>query len=143
MEQRLSLITLAVQDLGASRRFYVDGLGWDPFLDVDDVLMLRVGSHLLLSLWEHAAFAAEVGASTLGQGIAPITLAHNVDSDAAVDAVLEDVAAAGGTLIERGTRRSWGGYSGYAADPDGYRWEMANAGAGPLTALVVPPRPAP
>ena len=41
-------------------------------------------------------------------------------------------------IVERATRREWGGYSGYAADPDGYRWEIANAGDGPLTALVVP-----
>jgi catechol 2,3-dioxygenase-like lactoylglutathione lyase family enzyme len=50
MEQRISLITLAVRDLAVSRRFYVDGLGWEAFLDVDDVLMLRVGEHLLQSL---------------------------------------------------------------------------------------------
>ena len=138
MEQRISLITLAVRDLDASRRFYVDGLGWEAFLDVDDVLMLRVGEHLLLSLWASESFNAEVGPSTLGAGIAPITLAHNVSSDEEVDATLDEMAAAGGQIIERATRREWGGYSGYAADPDGYRWEIANAGAGPLTALVVP-----
>lgn len=138
MEQRVSLITLAVSDLSATRGFYVDGLGWEPFLDAHDVLMIRAGSHLLLSLWEHSSFATEVGASTLGQGIAPITLAHNVSSDAAVDAVLAEIGAAGGTIVEPGTRREWGGYSGYAADPDGYRWEIANAGEGPITALVVP-----
>lgn len=70
MEQRISLITLAVRDLDASRRFFVDGLGWEAFLDVDDVLMLRVGEHLLLSLWASESFTAEVGPSTLGTGIA-------------------------------------------------------------------------
>lgn len=138
MEQRISLITLAVRDLAASRRFYVDGLGWEAFLDVDDVLMLRVGEHLLLSLWASDSFAAEVGPSNLGTGIAPITLAHNVSSDAEVDAILDEMERAGGQIVELATRREWGGYSGYAADPDGYRWEIANAGNGPLTALVVP-----
>ena len=137
MEQRISLITLAVRDLAVSRRFYVDGLGWEAFLDVDDVLMLRVGEHLLLSLWASESFTTEVGQSTLGTGIAPITLAHNVSSDAEVDAVLEELARAGGQIVELATRREWGGYSGYAADPDGYRWEIANAGDGPLTAPVV------
>ena len=41
-------------------------------------------------------------------------------------------------MHEWGIRREWSGWSGYAADPDGYRWEIANAGNGPLTALVVP-----
>ena len=89
------------------------------------------------------AFAAEVGESTLGQGIAPITLAYNVTEDAEVDAVLDEIAAAGGTVVERGTRRAWGGYSGYATDPDGYRWEIANAGRGPLSDIVVPAPPPP
>ena len=138
MEQRISLITLAVRDLDASRRFFVDGLGWEAFLDVDDVLMLRVGEHLLLSLWASESFIAEVGPSTLGTGIAPITLAHNVSNDEEVDATLAEMERSGGRIVERATRREWGGYSGYAADPDGYRWEIANAGDGPLTALVVP-----
>ena len=138
MEQRISLITLAVRDLAVSRRFYVDGLGWEAFLDVDDVLMLRVGEHLLLSLWASESFTTEVGQSTLGTGIAPITLAHNVSSDAEVRVVLDEMSRAGGRIVERAARREWGGYSGYAADPDGYRWEIANAGDGPLTALVVP-----
>ena len=141
MEQRISLITLAVGDLAVSRRFYVDGLGWEAFIDVDDVLMLRVGEHLLLSLWASDSFTAEVGPSTLGAGIAPITLALNVSSDGEVDAVLEELARAGGQIVELATRREWGGYSGYAADPDGYRWEIVNAGAGPLTALVAPTAP--
>lgn len=140
MEQRLSLITLAVRDLGASRRFYVDGLRWEPFLEAEDVLMIRMGEHLLLSLWEHTSFVAEVGPSTLGQGVAPITLAHNVSSNSEVDRVLVQVEAAGGAVVEPAARRDWGGYTGYAADPDGYRWEIAHAGEGPITALVVPPQ---
>ena len=51
--------------------------------------------------------------------------------------------AAGGTVLQWGTRRVWGGWSGYAADPDGYRWEIANAGDGPLTDLVVPAKAIP
>ncbi|MCW4601189.1 hypothetical protein ON003_05960 [Janibacter hoylei] len=45
MDQRISLVTLAVGDLAASRRFYLDGLGWRAELDVpDEVLMIRAGS---------------------------------------------------------------------------------------------------
>ncbi|WP_245643064.1 hypothetical protein [Piscicoccus intestinalis] len=50
MDQRVSFITLAVPDLAAERRFYVEGLRWAPELDVDDVLMFRVGERLVLSL---------------------------------------------------------------------------------------------
>lgn len=95
-------------------------------------------ANLVLSLWAHSSFSKEVGPSTLGQGIAPITLTHNVASNAEVapsSKISRRPAApsSGGNLARMG-----GGYSGYAADPDGYRWEIANAGASPPTDLVVP-----
>ena len=63
MEQRISFVTLGVRDLAASRTFYVDGLGWVPELEVEgEVLMFRAGPLLVLSLWDRAHFAAEVGA---------------------------------------------------------------------------------
>lgn len=64
MEQRVSLITLVVDDLAASRRFYADGLGWVPEVDVaGEVLMIRLGERLLLSLWDRAHAEAEIAPS--------------------------------------------------------------------------------
>ncbi len=138
MDQRISLVTLAVGDLDASRRFYLDGLGWEAFMDVPgDVLMIQAGQHLLLSLWVEPHFEAEVGPIRRGPGVSPITIAHNVGSDAEVDAVLETARAAGADPVEPAVRREWGGYSGYFADPDGYRWEIAHA-PGEIKRLVVP-----
>ena len=90
MDQRISFVTLAVADLDASRRFYLDGLGWRAELDVPgEVLMIRVGEHLILSLWDATEFEGEVGAIRGGPGVAPITLAHNVPEPADVDAILD------------------------------------------------------
>lgn len=138
MEQRISLVTLAVSDLDATRRFYLDGLGWEAFADVPgDVLMIRAGELLLLSLWVEPHFEAEVGAIRRGEGVAPITIAHNVASDDEVDAVLETARAAGAEPVVPAMKRDWGGYSGYFGDPDGYRWEIAHA-PGKITEMVVP-----
>jgi catechol 2,3-dioxygenase-like lactoylglutathione lyase family enzyme len=138
MDQRISLVTLAVSDLDATRRFYLDGLGWESFIDVPgDVLMVQVGEHLLLSFWVEAGFEAEVGPIRRGSGLVPITLAHNVGTDAEVDAVLTTAREAGADLVEPAVKREWGGYSGYFADPDGYRWEIAHA-PGEIKDLVVP-----
>ena len=42
MDPRISFVTLAVTDLDASRRFYVDGLGWTADLDVPgEVIMVH------------------------------------------------------------------------------------------------------
>ena len=135
MEQRLSFVTLAVRDVAAARAFYVDGLGWQAAYDGDDVVMVMVGPHLVLSLWDRDDFVAEVG--PLSDGPAPITLAHNVADRAAVDTVLAEMVAAGGTLVGAPQEREWGGYTGYAADPDGYRWEIA-WNPGPIGQAVLP-----
>jgi uncharacterized protein len=126
MDARLSFVTLVVRDLAASRRFYVDGLGWEPELDVlGEVLMVRVADKVVLSLWQESSAVAELGPVARGDGAPPFTLAHNVATPELVDDVVAAAVAAGATLVTAPVRRDWGGYSGYVADPDGYRWEIA------------------
>lgn len=135
MEQRISFITLAVGDVARSRVFYVAGLGWKPMFENDEVLMLPVGQHLMLSLWSIEGFSAEVGHAPT-TGIASLTLAHNCRTEAEVDSVLE-LAASIGAETSPAIRREWGGYSGYFADPDGFRWEIA-MNPGPTGDYVLP-----
>jgi catechol 2,3-dioxygenase-like lactoylglutathione lyase family enzyme len=138
MDQRISFITLAVRDLERTHAFYVDGLGWTPELYVPgEVLMIRTGEHLVLSLWAEAGFEAEVGPVRRGEGIVPITIAHNVRTEDEVDAVLEVARAAGADPVTAAERRDWGGYTGYFADPDGFRWEIA-VNPSPIGELVLP-----
>ncbi|WP_342771005.1 VOC family protein [Microbacterium bovistercoris] len=119
----MSFITLAVADVAASRAFYVDGLGWKPIFEADDVLMLPVADRVILSLWSVEGFTAEIGEAP-ASGVAPLTLAHNLATPAEVDAVLAEAAALG-ARVHPAQHREWGGYSGYFADPDGFRWEIA------------------
>jgi catechol 2,3-dioxygenase-like lactoylglutathione lyase family enzyme len=130
MDARVTFITLAVADVTASRRFYVDGLGWEPEFEAPgEVMFFRVAPSVTLSLWSREQFEAEVGRAQTGEGIAPITLAHNMPDEAGVDEVLE-AASAAGARVDPAQHREWGGYSGYFADPDGFRWEIAfNPGA--------------
>ena len=125
MDQRISFVTLAVTDLEASARFYLDGLGWQPAFRGDNILMVEVGDGLTLSLWSENGFIEEVGPIRRGEGLVPVTLAHNCATAVEVDAVLDEARAAGATTVQAATQRDWGGYSGYFADPDGYRWEIA------------------
>ncbi len=138
MEQRISFVTLAVRDIDRSRSFYVDGLGWSPELDVPgEVLMFAAGQRLVLSLWDRAAFEAEVGGPALeGSGVVPVTLSHNVATPAEVRAVLALARAAGGPVTGP-VERKWGGFTGYFADPDGFRWEVA-WNPGPIGVRVLP-----
>ena len=137
MDQRISFVTLAVADVARSHAFYVDGLGWSPELYVPgEVLMIRAGEKLVLSLWAETGFEEEVGPIRRGAGAVPITLAHNVATVAEVDAIL---ALAGSLHAETSAaqRREWGGYTGYFADPDGFRWEIA-WNPGDIGQLVLP-----
>ncbi len=138
MDQRVSFITLAVADLDATRAFYLDGLGWQAELDVPgEVLMIKVGERLVLSLWDEAGFEAEVGPIRRGAGLVPMTLAHNVATRSEVDAVLATARAAGADPVGEAEERDWGGYTGYFADPDGFRWEIA-WNPGPIGQVVLP-----
>ena len=126
MDQRVSFITLVVTDLERTRRFYVDGLGWEPELhEVGEVLRFRVADKVVLSLWTEDAFVAEVGQAPARGGVPPITLAHNLATTHGVDTVLEQARAAGASHVGDAVERDWGGYTGYFADPDGFRWEVA------------------
>lgn len=138
MDPRLSFVTLAVRDLDAARAFYVDGLGWSPEVDVPgEVLMIRVGQQVVLSLRAEAEFEAEVGPVRQGPGVAPLTLAHNVATPEEVDVVLATARSAGASEMVPAQERSWGGRTGYFADPEGFRWEVA-WNPGPVGRLVLP-----
>lgn len=125
MDPRVNFITLAVANVAVARAFYVEGLGWPAALEAPGVVMIRLSPTLVLSLWSAHEFEAEVGPIRHGEGVVPVTLAHNVPSPARVDQVLADAEAAGAKITKPGEHRDWGGYSGYFADPDGIRWEVA------------------
>lgn len=130
MEPRLDVLTLGVRDLAVARRFYVDGLGWSPRLEVaQEVVFVQVGHGLLLALYGADDLARDTGDDgAAGRSTAPVTvtLGHIVHSEPEVDAVLETAERAGGQVVRAGRRMDWGGYSGFFADPDGYRWEVAH-----------------
>jgi catechol 2,3-dioxygenase-like lactoylglutathione lyase family enzyme len=127
MRARLDLLTLGVGDLATARAFYVDGLGWPPVLDVPgEVVFVQIGHGVLLSLYGADDLARDTGDAIAGPPPRSVTLGQVVGSEDEVDAVLAAAVAAGGTVVRPGRRMDWGGYSGFFADPDGYRWEIAH-----------------
>jgi catechol 2,3-dioxygenase-like lactoylglutathione lyase family enzyme len=130
MDQRVSIITLGVPDVAAARRFYVDGLGWTPTMDLPEVVFVQVAPSVLLALWGAAdleADAADGTPATPGDASrTPMALAHNVGSDEEVEQTVERVLAAGGTLVRAPKVAIFGGLSAYVADPAGFRWEIAH-----------------
>ncbi len=137
MDPRLSFVTLVVRDLRASRRFYIEGLGWPvEFEREGEVVMVRVAGKLILSLWQQDQAEGELGPIGRAEGAMPFTLAHNVRTEAEVDQVIAEAGKAGASVASEPVKREWGGYSGYFADPDGFRWEVA-CNPGPLGESVL------
>jgi hypothetical protein len=124
VEQRLSLVTLGVSDLGRARRFY-EALGWQTGAGPeDDVVFFRAGG-MVLALWGRAELAEDSGVED-GGGWGAVTLAHNVRSPEEVDAVIAEAERAGATITRAPRPTFWGGYSGAFTDPEGHAWEVAH-----------------
>jgi catechol 2,3-dioxygenase-like lactoylglutathione lyase family enzyme len=124
MRQRVSLITLGVRDLARARRFY-EALGWKTGAAPDDEVAFFQAGDMVLALWDRARLAEDSCVSDAG-GWGGVTLALNLESADAVDAVFEEARAAGAVIGREPDRRFWGGYSAVIIDPDGHPWEIAH-----------------
>ena len=124
MEQRVSLVTLGVSDLGRARAFY-ERLGWTTGAEPDaDIVFFQAGG-MIVALWDRAELARDTGVEDRG-GFGGVTLAHNVGTPAAVDAIFTEARAAGASVTREPEATFWGGYSGVFVDPDGHAWEVAH-----------------
>ena len=126
MEQHINYITLGVADLAESRRFYREVFGWQETADSNEnIAFFQAGNALLLALFGKAALAHDAQIPEQSSGFPRFTLAHNVGSEAEVNALFAGFAAKNTNIIKAPQKVFWGGYSGYLADPDGFLWEIA------------------
>jgi uncharacterized glyoxalase superfamily protein PhnB len=88
----------------------------------------------VLALFGRQSLAEDATIADSVPGFSGVALAHNVRSEAEVEQVLTEAAAAGGRIVKAAKRAFWGGYSGYFADPDGHLWEVAHNPEFPLDA---------
>lgn len=125
-DARMTLVTLAVDDLGRAAAFY-EALGWTKTAAGNESVVFLQGEGLVLSLFGRKDLAADVGLSMEGSAPFPsITLAINFSGEAEVDRVYDAAIAAGARAIKPPEPTFWGGYAGYYADPDGHLWELAH-----------------
>lgn len=125
MKPRISMITLGVDDIERAVIFYEKGLGF-PRIESPPTVAFFALNGSWLGLYGREALAEDAMVSAEGSGFNSFALAHNVGSEAEVDALLAQAVAAGATLMKPGQKVFWGGYSGYFKDPDGHLWEIAH-----------------
>ncbi len=117
-------MTLGVCDLHGARAFY-EALGWQSAAAPDDEVVFFQTGDMVLGLWDRGRLAEDSCVEDAG-GWGGVTLALNLESPSAVDAVLEQARAAGARIGRPGSTAFWGGYSGVFIDPEGHPWEVAH-----------------
>lgn len=130
MKPRITVITLGVDDLERSVRFYRDGLGLPTEgivgqeFEFGAVAFFELQAGLKLALWPRASLARDTGLARGQASATELSLGHNVASKAEVDAVMAQARAAGATIVKPAQDTFWGGYAGYFQDPDQHLWEV-------------------
>lgn len=123
MDQRVSLITLAVSDVDCAAAFY-GALGWSRVDSPDGIVVFDLLGQSL-GLYPKAELARDMGVSEAELGTGAITLSCNTRSKAEVAELLAEAEAAGARILKPAHDVFWGGHIGYFADPDGHIWEVA------------------
>ena len=131
MKPRVTLLTLAVEDLDRAVAFYRDGLGWategvvGAEFENGAVAFFDLEGGLRLALWPRTSLAADCGLAPGRSSPTEFALGHNVASREEVDATMRQAEQAGATIVKAAQDTFWGGYAGYFQDPDGHLWEVA------------------
>jgi catechol 2,3-dioxygenase-like lactoylglutathione lyase family enzyme len=131
MKPRITLLTIAVDDLERSLKFYRDGLGFPTKgivgreFEQGAVAFFQLQEGLKLAVWPRDSLAHDVGLTKSPNSPTDFSIGHNVASEGEVDAVMERARKAGAKIAKPARRTFWGGYAGYFQDPDGHLWEIA------------------
>ncbi len=130
MQPRIAVLTIGVDDLETSLRFYRDGLGLategivGKEFEHGAVVFIDLEHGLKLSLFERDNLALDAGIAKTPRSPSEFSIGHNVRSEKEVDKVMRQAIAAGAGLVKPAQKTFWGGYAGYFQDPDGHLWEI-------------------
>lgn len=131
MDQRVSLITLGVDDVGRASAFY-ETLGWRRATESQNEIAFFQLRGQVLALYARALMAKDLGRPVEVGG--SVVLAQNMRTREEVDGLFADALAAGAKRLRMPYETEWGGYVAYVADPDGHAWEFAHVPMFPLAA---------
>ena len=125
MQPKMSIVTLGVDDLVVSTKFYREGLGLPYSSHSNEHISFFELKGTWLALFPLAQLAEDAKVDSKKGHFSGITLAHNVRAKEEVINILMLAQSAGGLITKEAEETLWGGYSGYFSDPNGYLWEVA------------------
>ncbi len=130
MQPRISVVTLGVDNLEKSLRFYRDALGLasrglvGKEFEHGTVALFDLQGKLMLALFPRGDLALDARIKETAPSPTEFSIGQTVSSKAEVDAVMQEAERAGATIMDPAHDRPWGIYSGYFQDPDGHLWEI-------------------
>jgi len=130
MKPRITIVTIAVDDLERALRFYRDGLGLatkgivGEEFDYGAVAFFDLQDGVKLAIWPRKSLSQDTGLPLGTPSATEFTLGHNVSSKEEVDVVMVQAKKAGAVIVKPARDTFWGGYGGYFQDPDGHLWEV-------------------
>ena len=128
MKPLITVLTIGVDDLERSFAFYRDlgfptkGIVGREF-EHGAVAFFGLQDGLKLAIWPRDSLSHDSGLAKTPRSATELSIGHNVRSEQEVDAVMEQAAACGATIVKPARKTFWGGYGGYFADPDGHLWQ--------------------
>jgi uncharacterized protein len=132
MKQRINIITLGVNELKKSLKFYQDGLGWKTKGIVGTeykngaVVLFDLDNGMKISLYERKNLAWDSTLKLQPESATEFSIGYFVNSDKEVDTAMAQAEKEGAKIIKSAQKTFWGGYTGYLLDIDGHLWEIGH-----------------
>lgn len=130
MKPRITVITIGVNDLERSVKFYRDGLGLPTQgiigneFEYGAVAFFDLQNGAKFAVWPRKSIARDSGVPLQPPSATELTIGHNVNSKNEVDETMEQARKAGAKIVKPAADTFWGGYAGYFQDPDDHLWEV-------------------
>lgn len=130
MHDHITILTLGVDDLERSMKFYRDGLGLPSRgllgteFEHGTIALFELQDSMKLALFPRNDLALDARLKPTSASPTEFSIGHGVGTKAEVDAVMREAERAGATVTDPAHDRPWGVYSGYFQDPDGHLWEV-------------------
>ena len=131
MKPRITILTLGVDNLKRSLKFYRNGLGLKTKgivgqeFEYGAVVFFDLRDDFKLALYPRKSLAKDAGIPRTPPSPTELSIGHNVNSRKEVDKVMAQARKAGAKIIKPAQKTFWGGYAGYFQDPDKHLWEIA------------------
>ena len=131
MESRFTILTLGVDDLEKSYKFYHEGLGLTSEgiigqeFEHGEVAFFKLRHGMVLALYSRENLAWDSKLKKEKPSSTEFSIGYTTRSKQEVDSIMTLAKKAGAKIPKPAQKTFWGGYGGYFQDPDGHLWEVA------------------